>query len=184
MPKVLKIRELGDKVLRAKAKSVSVTRLKSKVFQCLIDDLVKTCDAKDGVGIAAPQVGAGERVFILWSQSNKRYKSAGRRMPKLGPIAIINPKIISKSKKVEKSFEGCLSIPGIRGLVPRHRSIDVSFTTREGEKVKVRMEKFVARIFQHEYDHLEGIVFLDRTDPRDLLTNSEFKTLFRKKTVR
>lgn len=177
MSKILKVRELGDNVLRAKAKLVSATRLKSKKFQSLINDLVKTCDAKEGVGIAAPQVGVSERVFILWSRSNKRYKD----VPEFGPIAIINPKIISKSKGIVKGWEGCLSIPGIRGLVPRHKSIDVLFTTREGEKVRATMEGFVARIFQHEYDHLNGIVFLDRTNSRDLLTDKEFKKLFNKK---
>ncbi len=176
MPKILKLTELGDGILRTKATVVSITKLKSKKFQNFLQDLIKTCDAKSGVGIAAPQVGVGERVFILWSRPNKRYKD----VPKLGPIAIINPKIISKSKKIVKSYEGCLSIPGIRGLVPRHQSVDVSFTTREGEKIKITMENFIARIFQHEYDHLNGIVFLDRTDPRDLVTDREYKKILKK----
>ncbi len=176
MSKSLKVIELGDPILRKRAKAVSSARLKSKSFQNFLDDLLKTCDVKKGVGIAAPQVGNSERVFILWSRPNKRYPTA----PKLGPIAVINPKIISSSKNISKSWEGCLSIPGIRGLVPRAKSIDVSFTTREGEKIKVTMENFIARIFQHEYDHLNGIVFLDRTDPRDLVTEAEFKKIIQR----
>ncbi len=177
MPKTLKITELGDPILRRKAKVVSNAKLRSKTFQSLIDNMVRTCDVKDGVGIAAPQVSHGDQMFILWSRSGKRYKN----VPKLGPIAIINPKILSRSKKIIKDWEGCLSIPGIRGLVPRPDRVDVSFTTREGERIKAKVTGFVARIFQHEYDHLNGIVFLDRTDPRDLLTESEFKKLLKKK---
>jgi peptide deformylase len=177
MAKVLKVTELGDPVLRKKAKAVSAAKIKTKAFQDFLDNLVRTCDVKSGVGIASPQVGNSERVFILWSRSNKRYKN----VPKLGPIAIINPKIISASKKLEKEFEGCLSIPGIRGLVPRHKWIDVLFTTRDGEKIRATVEGFTARIFQHEYDHLNGIMFLDRTNPKDLVTEAEFKKLLRKK---
>jgi peptide deformylase len=176
MPKALKVTELGDPVLRKKAKAVSAAKIKTKAFQNFLDNLVRTCDVKSGVGIAAPQVGDSERVFILWSRSNKRYKN----VPKFGPIAIINPKIISTSKKLEKEFEGCLSIPGIRGLVPRHKWIDVLFTTRDGEKIRATVEGFAARIFQHEYDHLNGIVFLDRTNPKDLVTEAEFKKLLKK----
>lgn len=179
MAKKLKIVELGDKILRTKAKAVSITELKSNQFQDLIDNMIKTCDLSSGVGIAAPQVNEGLRVFILWSRSNKRYK----KVPPLGPIAIINPKIVSTSKKVVKAYEGCLSIPGIRGLVPRHESIDVEFITREGEKLSLTLEDFPARIFQHEFDHLNGIVFLDRTDPRDLVTEKEYQKMLKKSKV-
>lgn len=177
MAKVLKVIELGDPILRKKSKVVSAVKIKTKAFQNFINDLVRTCDAKSGVGIAAPQVSHEEQVFILWSRSNKRYKN----VPKLGPIAIINPKIISASKKIVKDWEGCLSVPGIRGLVPRHEWIDVSFTIREGQKLKATFEGFAARIFQHEFDHLNGIVFFDRTDSKDLITEAEFKKLLKKK---
>ncbi|MDB5204305.1 MAG: polypeptide deformylase [Candidatus Taylorbacteria bacterium] len=175
MSKKLKIVELGDKILRTKAKAVSVKGIKSKKFQGLIDNMIKTCDLNDGVGIAAPQVNEGLRLFILWSKSNKRYK----KVPSLGPIAIINPRIVSSSKKITKAYEGCLSIPGIRGLVPRHKSIDVEFITREGEELQITLEDFPARIFQHEYDHLNGIVFLDRTDPKDLVTEKEYQRILK-----
>jgi len=177
MSKILKITELGDPILRKKAKAVSQLQIKSRTFQDLVNNMIKICDASDGVGIAATQVSHGLCVFILWSRSGKRYSD----VPKLGPIAIINPKIISASKKVIKDYEGCLSIPGIRGLVPRHEWVDVSFTTREGEKVQMTFEGFPARIFQHEFDHLNGVVFLDRTNPKDLLTDAEYKKILKKK---
>lgn len=179
MGKKLKIVELGDEILRIKAKAVSITELKSKQFQDFIDSMIKTCELNSGVGIAAPQVNEGLRVFILWSRTTKKRKN----IPELGPIAIINPKIISTSKKVVKAYEGCLSIPGIRGLVSRHKSIDVEFTTREGEKLSLTLEDFPARIFQHEFDHLNGIVFLDRTDPRDLVTEREYQKIIKKSKV-
>lgn len=175
--KFLKVIELGNPILRKKAKTVSGARLKSKAFQKFVDDLIKTCEVRDGMGIAANQVASSDRVFIVWSRPNKRYKN----VPKLGPIAVINPKIIESSKKMTRDWEGCLSIPGIRGLVLRSDWVDVSFATREGEKVRVTFEGFVARIFQHEHDHLNGIVFLDRTNPRDLVTESEFKKILKAK---
>jgi len=177
MSKKLKIVELGDKILRTKAKVVSMKELKTKKFQDLVDDMIKTCDLNEGVGIAAPQVNVGLRVFILWSRTTKKRKN----IPTLGPIAIVNPKIISSSKKMVKGYEGCLSVPGIRGIVWRYKSIDVEFITREGEKLKITLEGFPARIFQHEYDHLNGIVFLDRTDPKSIVTEKEYQKILKSK---
>ena len=98
MAKILKIRELGDPIIRKIAKKVSLKEIKSKNFQKFLADLIATCKAKDGVGIAAPQVGQrmwqSKRVFILWSRPSKRYKKA----PKMKPLVVINPKIISYSK--------------------------------------------------------------------------------------
>lgn len=173
----LKIAELGDSILRTKAKAVSKTALKSKEFQIFLDNMIKTCDLSSGVGIAAPQVNKGLRAFILWSRTTKKRKE----VPALGPIAIINPKIISASKKITKGWEGCLSIPGIRGLVPRHEEVDVEFTTREGEKLQMTFEGFPSRIFQHEFDHLNGVVFFDRANPKDLVTEAEYQKMLRKK---
>ena len=182
--KKLKIIELGDKVLRTKAKALSSAEIKSKNFQSFIDDLVNTCDKNSGVGIAAPQVNESKRIFILWSRTTKKKPRRASEVPKLGPIAIINPKIIAQSKKIVKKYEGCLSIPGIRGLVPRHQTVDVEFTTREGEKVKMSLEEFPSRIFQHELDHLNGIVFLDRTNPKDLVTEKEYQRMMKTKAIK
>jgi len=177
MAKELKVIELGNPILRSKAKAISVAELKSKKFQKFINDLIHTCDVKNGVGIASPQVGVGHRVFIIWSRPNKRYKSA----PVFGPIAVINPKIISKSKQTRKGWEGCLSIPGIRALGPRYTNIEVLYTTREGNKVREIHKDFIARIFQHEYDHLNGRVFLDIVNTKDIVTEAEYKKIVKKR---
>ncbi len=92
------------------------------------------------------------------------------------PEIVINPEIVERSAELVKGWEGCLSIPGIRGLVPRHRWIQVRYQTLQGEIVEREFVDFVARIFQHEHDHLEGIVFLDRLDSnRDIVTEKEYQ---------
>lgn len=177
MGQLLQVAQLGHPFLRRKA--LLVKDIKNIEIQKLIDDLITTVMDVDGVGIAAPQVYQSLRVFILASHPNPRYPNA----PKMKPTAIINPKIISFSKEKAKDWEGCLSIPGIRALVPRHRSIVVEYTTRQGKKQKKDFIDFVARIFQHEYDHLEGIVFLDRIDStKDIITEKEYQKIIKKKS--
>lgn len=154
MSTLLQIAQLGAPVLRKKAKAV--TKISSVETQKLIDDLIATCKEVDGVGIAAPQVYKSLQIFILASYPNKRYPKA----PKMKPTAIINPKILSFSSKKEKDWEGCLSIPGIRGSVSRSHQITVEYTSKLGRKVTKSFKGFVARVFQHEYDHLHGILFI------------------------
>lgn len=186
MAKVLKIRELGDPLIRTKAKEVKVAEIKSKKFQNFLQCLIQTCDKENGVGIAAPQVGVSKRVFIVWSRPNKKIKQRYPKAPKMDPLVIINPKIVSRSKKLEKDWEGCLSVPGLRAKVPRHVSVETEFLDTNGRKISKKFSgttgSFVARIFQHEFDHLNGIVFLDRVDSKDIVTEKEFKKIiFRKK---
>ena len=177
MSRLLQISYLGHKVLRKKA--ASVKKVDNKETQELIDDLIVTVKDVDGIGIAAPQVYQLKRIFIIASHPNPRYPNA----PKMRPTAIINPKIISHSKKTFKDWEGCLSIPGIRGKVARYQSIRVEYTTRRGKIQKKQFKDFVARIFQHEYDHLEGIVFLDRLDSvKDIYTEKEYQKIMAKTT--
>ncbi len=172
MAKLLPIAQLGDPVIRKKA--VSVKNVANQEIQTLIDDLIVFVKKVDGVGIAAPQVYENKRLFILASHPNPRYPKA----PKMKPLAVINPQIISHSQKTIKDWEGCLSIPGIRALVPRYESISVSFTDRQGKLVKQKYHDFIAKIFQHEYDHLDGIVFLDRVkNTRDIITEKEYHKL-------
>ena len=178
MTKILKVVELGNPILRSKAKTVALSAIKSKNFQNFCDNLIATCEAKSGVGIAAPQVGISKRVFVVWSKPSKRYKTA----PKMEPLVVINPELKFLNKKQEKSWEGCLSISGIRGLVSRYKEIEIAYTTRTGEKKKEKYTDFVARIFQHEFDHLNGVVFLDRTNPKDLVTEAEYKKIIKKRT--
>lgn len=174
---LLQIAQLGHPVIRKK--SLPVKDVNEMYIQKLIDDLTFTVMDVDGVGIAAPQVYQSLRLFILASHPNPRYPNA----PNMKPTAIINPVILSKSKTTAKDWEGCLSIPGIRGLIPRSTSITVEYTTRDGKKVQKSFKDFVARIFQHEYDHLEGIVFLDRVETtKDLITEKEYQKLIKKKS--
>ena len=140
-------------------------------IQRLIDDLIETVRAVNGVGIAAPQVNESYQIFIVASSPNPRYPDA----PKMEPIAVINPKIISRSDEMVDGWEGCLSIPGIRGLVSRHKSIAVEYTDRDGHEKTDELSDFIARIFQHEYDHLHGILFLDRLENLgDMISEKEY----------
>ncbi len=169
MAKILEITELGNRILREETQIVD--NPKDKHIQTLIDDMMLTMKEANGVGIAAPQVSSRHKVFIMHSNSNPRYPDA----PEMEPIAIINPEITSVSDEIEIDWEGCLSIPGLRGLVPRHKSIEVNYINRKGKEVKEVFEDFPARIFQHEYDHLNGVLFLDRIESVDyLFTEKEY----------
>lgn len=173
MAEILQIIQLGDPILRHTAQLVDDIR--DERIQKLIDDLIATVEQANGVGIAAPQVAESARLFILASRPNSRYPTA----PLMEPTATINPKIIAHSTEVVKGWEGCLSIPGIRGLVPRYQEIEVEYTDRDGKLQKQELTDFVARIFQHEYDHLDGIVFLDRLDStQDIITEQEYQKQF------
>lgn len=172
MNSLLDISYLGHQILRKKASMVS--NILDKEFQQLIDDMIFTVNQVNGLGIAAPQVYQSKRVFIIASKPSVRYPNA----PKMAPIAIINPVILAHSEEKIKDWEGCLSIPGIRGLVPRYKSIDVTFTDRTGKQITKTFNDFVARIFQHELDHLNGIVFLDQLDSnKDIITEKEYQKI-------
>ncbi|HEY9832962.1 MAG TPA: peptide deformylase [Stenomitos sp.] len=170
MTESLQIAQLGNPVLRQQAQLVN--SIQDKRLQQLIDALIATAAVSNGVGIAAPQVSQSYRLFIVASRPNQRYPNA----PQMEPTAMINPQIIAHSPEVVKGWEGCLSVPGIRGLVPRYQAIEVEYTSRNGTKNRQEFTDFVARIFQHEYDHLDGIVFLDRVEStQDLMTEQEYQ---------
>jgi peptide deformylase len=170
MAEVLQIAQLGNPILRQQAQLVDNVRDES--LQQLIDALVATAKTSNGVGIAAPQVSESYRLFIVASHPNPRYPNA----PQMEPTAMINPRIMAHSTEVVKDWEGCLSLPGIRGLVPRYQAIEVEYTSRDGQLHRQELTDFVARIFQHEYDHLEGMVFLDRVEStHDLITEQEYQ---------
>ncbi len=169
MGKVLEIAELGNPVLRERASEIE--SIHDAEFQNFIDDLIATAFDAKGVGIAAPQVSEPRRIFIISSHPNIRYPHA----PEIEPTAIINPEIISRSDETVKDWEGCLSIPGIRGLVPRHKSVYVKYMLRDGREEEREFTDFVARIFQHEHDHLNGVLFTDRLESNmDIITEKEY----------
>ena len=174
MPVLRQIAQLGHPVLRTVASTVAVPATSS--VRALIEDMLVTLREADGVGIAAPQVYESVALFLVASRPSPRYPDA----PTMEPEVVINPQIVERSQDMVKGWEGCLSIPGIRGEVPRHRRIRVRYQTAEGREVEREFTDFVARIFQHEDDHLRGIVFLDRLEsPRDIVTEREFQRLLK-----
>ena len=170
MAQILEIAQLGNPILRRLAQPV--VQIEDQRVQTLIDDLIFTAVQTNGVGIAAPQVSVSDRLLIVASRPNLRYPNA----PLMEPTAMINPRIIDYSGEPVKGWEGCLSVPGLRGLVPRYPTIAVEYTCREGKSHHVELTDFVARIFQHEFDHLEGKIFLDRVEStQDLMSESEYQ---------
>jgi peptide deformylase len=170
MPLLRQIAQLGHPVLRAQV--VPVTFPVSDAIRALVDDMLVTLRDANGVGIAAPQVFESVAIFIVASRPSPRYPDA----PVMEPEVVINPEIIERSAETIKDWEGCLSIPGIRGEVPRHQHIKARYQTLDGTVVERPYSDFVARIFQHEDDHLRGIVFLDRLDSTvDVITEKEFQ---------
>lgn len=164
----LEIAQLGNPILRQLATPLTPGQLTR--YAPFFAALEKKMLEHNGVGIAAPQVSESVRAFIVASSPNPRYPNA----PHMAPTLMINPELIWSSKETEKDWEGCLSIPGMRAKVSRHNKIEVRYTTIDGHEVKSHMEGFIARIFQHELDHLNGIVFLDRAEKHDYATEAEF----------
>ena len=169
MPILRQIALLGHPVLRGVAGKVIDPA--DPAVQALIDDMLVTALDANGVGIAAPQVFEPLSLFIVASRPNQRYPNA----PEMEPTAMINPEILWESDEKEKGWEGCLSIPGLRGLVSRHRRIGVRYLTRKGEIREVEYADFLARVFQHEFDHVQGMLFVDRVEStRELMIEKEY----------
>ncbi|MGB3202457.1 MAG: peptide deformylase [Nodosilinea sp.] len=163
---------LGHPVLHQRAEPVQ--SVDDWPLQRLINQLLETMRAAHGVGIAAPQLGQALRVLVVASRPNLRYPQA----PLMEPVVMINPRLVSASDDLEMGWEGCLSVPGVRGRVPRHRAVEVEYRDRHGRLQQREWEGFVARIFQHEADHLEGRVFLDRVQSEtDLLSEQVYQTI-------
>ena len=172
MAKPREIAQLGSEVLRKIATPVvSFTAL--DVLN-VIEDMHATLDESDGVGIAAPQIFESICIVIIASRPTPRYPNA----PVMEPTVMMNPSFLKLTEAREKDWEGCLSVPGIRALVPRYKDIEVTFQNTEGQQQKVRLSGFPARVFQHEYDHLNGYVYLDRVENnRDIISEKEFYKL-------
>lgn len=166
------IAQLGQPVLRQETGLVGDPA--DPVLQTLIDDMLATMAEAGGVGIAAPQVYEPLRLFIVASRPNPRYPHA----PAMEPTAMLNPEILWQSDETEQGWEGCLSVPGIRGLVPRSLRVGVRYLSRTGEMREEELSGFIARVFQHEYDHICGMIFLDRVaNNRELISEREYMRL-------
>ena len=142
-----------DPVLRRKAHKVNAF---DKDLQTLIDDMVETMRVAPGVGLAAPQVGVSQRVIVV-EYGDDENEEAPKKL-----YTLVNPEIVSASEEVVEGMEGCLSIPRIQGDVERYEKLVVKAFNRQGKPVKLKLAGWVARIFQHEIDHLEGVLFTDR----------------------
>jgi peptide deformylase len=169
MANICEIAQLGATVLRLRAQVI--TDIHCAETQRIIETMLDALATTQGVGIAAPQISISKRIIIIASRPSPRYPSA----PLMEPTVMINPAFEALPDTMEKDWEGCLSIPGIRALVPRYKKILINYTNQQGIAVEARLEGFVARIFQHEFDHLEGKVYLDRVeDNRDIFAESEY----------
>ncbi len=168
----LTILQAGHPILRQQA--APIVDAHDPQVQQLIEDLLVLVQQVNGVGIAAPQVGQSLQVVIIASHPNARYPHA----PLMAPTALINPRIIAHDAQQVKDWEGCLSVVGKRGMVPRYRSVEVDYLDRHGIPQRHVFTDFVARIVQHECDHLAGQVFLDRVaSPRDLISEVAYQQL-------
>ncbi|MBV1921414.1 MAG: peptide deformylase [Pseudomonadales bacterium] len=165
--------ELGNPILQAQAKKVVSfvgNGRESEALQHTIEQMRGVMQARNGVGIAAPQIGISQQILIIASRPNERYPEA----PLIEPVVMINPVINTVSPQTEKGWEGCLSVPGIRGFVSRAVQVTVDFADINGETRHLELDGFLARIFLHEYDHLIGLTFLNRVDSvADLISENE-----------
>lgn len=167
------IAQLGHEVLRQSANEVE--NILSDECQQLINQMMLAVAEAGGVGIAAPQIYHSKRIFIMCSKPNIRYPDA----PLMPPTAIINPEILDYSSEKIKDWEGCLSVPSMRGLVPRHNQISVRYMDQQGNEQQKELSGFIARIFQHELDHLNGLTFIDQLEStKDLISEVEWYQQF------
>ena len=168
MEESLSVLQLGD--LRLRCVSQPVEQIDDRL-QILIDQLIWTAEETNGVGISAPQVGTSLRLFIVASRPNLRYPHA----PTMSPTAMINPRILAHSETQVWDWEGCLSVPDQRAQLKRYQAIEVEYCDRSGTLHQRVLTDFVARIFQHEHDHLEGTVFVDRvTDQSQIFSEADY----------
>jgi len=154
---ILKVARMGHPVLRAKARPLEKSEIRSAVVQKLIDDMMDTMAEYHGVGLAAPQVHEGLRLFVAALDDGEEEDEG-----EAAPLALINPEITVIGSELVEDWEGCLSIPDVRGRVPRAREIKVRAYDRKGERIELRAHDFPARVIQHETDHLDGVLFFDR----------------------
>lgn len=175
-----KIAQLGHPVLREVARPVSAEELRTPAVQGFIDDLIETMRDASGAGIAATQVYEKLRVFAVEVRDNPRYPYK----PKYPLTLIVNPEVTPLSNETFSNFEGCLSIPNLRGRVPRHAEVRVRGLDRNGEQLDFEIRGVTAGTFQHELDHLNGVLFVDRVvDTKSLCTWDHFERFEKERFV-
>lgn len=166
--RTFEIVRLGDPVLRQTAEPVPEGWFDTDKLQGMAKKLVRTMLKEDGVGLAAPQVAEGRRLFAYWVPGSDD-------RPLIDPVVIVNPEIRPIGHEKVSDWEGCLSVPGLRGLVPRHERIKLKGRSINGNPISLTADGFHARVIQHEYDHLDGVIYIDRmTDLTKLMYEEEW----------
>jgi peptide deformylase len=169
---ILKVARMGHPVLRARAKPIPPGEIKAPRLQQLIDDMLETMREYQGVGLAAPQVHVGLRLFVAGFPPKRRDEEEEEedRDLQVPLMTLINPEIRPVGTAAAEDWEGCLSIPDIRGKVPRATTIEVQAYDRNGRRIEMEARGFTARVIQHETDHLDGVLFFDRMRSFETLT--------------
>jgi peptide deformylase len=179
---ILKVARMGHPVLRAKARPLQAAEIRSPEVQQLIDDMFETMHEYQGVGLAAPQIHVSARLFVAGIARGPEDEDDSEVVPEM---ALINPEISIVGRETVEDWEGCLSIPDVRGRVPRARQIVVRAYDRNGKRVEIKASDFTARVIQHETDHLDGVLFLDRMKSFESLTFlEEFQRYFSRRDVK
>jgi len=156
-----------DPLLRQKSRRV---RRASPALQQLVDDMIETMRAANGVGLAAIQVGVPERVIVVEApEEHEEDEEASEERESWQLYTVVNPKLVRRSREMEEGVEGCLSVPGLVGEVSRHCAVTVKGRDAQGRNVRIRAEGLLARVFQHEIDHCDGILFIDHIDDPEKL---------------
>lgn len=169
MGRVLRIREVGDPILSTKCEEVDVKNITEEILE-EIEDLKETLNFTEGFGIAAPQAGIDKRIVIIQVDKEKCTYKDCEEVP---TTVMINPTWKALSEEKETEFEGCLSVPSIRGKVERYTNIEVTYYNEKGEKIIKQVKGFTARDVQHECDHLDGIVFLEKVTDKNGFATKE-----------
>lgn len=166
------IAQVGHPVLRTPAQPVAPEEIESEAFQALVDDLIATMREASGAGLAAPQIHVPLRLCAMEVRDNPRYPYK----PNIPLTVLVNPTIEVIGDERFENYEGCLSVPDLRGVVRRHARIRVRALDRHGAPIEIAAAGITAGTFQHEIDHLDGVLFLDRVeDPKTLCTWREFR---------
>lgn len=165
---ILKVARLGHPVLRKIAEPIPPEQILSLEVQQFIDDMIETMYEYDGAGLAAPQVHVSKQVVVMEVKGHPRYPDISI------PLTVyINPEITPLTEDMVEDWEGCLSVPGLRGRVPRYNKIRLQAYDRQGQRLDIVVEGFHARVIQHECDHVQGKVYLDRMRSMESLTFME-----------
>jgi peptide deformylase len=169
MGKILKVREVGDPILSKISKEIDIKNINEDILD-IIEDLKSTLEFGTGLGIAAPQIGINKRIIVVGAKKeNIKYNDA----EEIPITAMINPTWKNLSEETDIQYEGCMSVPIIRGKVERYKNIELTYYNENGEKIIKQLNGFFARLIQHECDHLDGIVFLENVKEKNGFTTAD-----------